>query len=141
MGPHTVSRRILIIDDEEDIREIAQVSLEAVTGWEAITAASADEGMEKAEREQPDAVLLDVQMPDMDGPATFRLLRASPSTSRIPVIMLTAKVQAADRRLLAGLGVAGVIPKPFDPMKLAAEVARVLGWVDGATSEELRDGG
>lgn len=122
------SKRILVIDDEDDIREVAQVSLEMVGGWEVLTAASGKEGLLRAEAEQPDAILLDVMMPDMDGPTTLRQLHAHPALQHIPVIFLTAKVQAADRRRFADLGVQGVLAKPFDPMRLAPQVAEVLGW-------------
>lgn len=125
----TVStKRVLIIDDEDDVREVAQTSLEMMGGWEVSTAGSSTEGLIKAEAEQPDAVLLDVMLPDMDGPTTFHRLQENPRTQRIPVILLTAKVQVADQRRLAGLGVAAVLTKPFDPIALAAQIAEVLGW-------------
>ncbi len=117
-----------MVDDEDDIREVAQMSLEMVGGFEVTTAASAAEGIAIAAAERPDAILLDVMMPDMDGPTAFERLRADDRTREIPVILLTAKVQAADRRRFADLGVTAVIAKPFDPMRLAAEVASVLGW-------------
>ncbi|MBW4681227.1 MAG: response regulator [Microcoleus vaginatus WJT46-NPBG5] len=122
------AKRILVIDDEEDIREVAQLSLEMVGGWEVITAGSGSEGIAKAEAELPDAILLDVMMPDMDGPATFAKMQLIKATQQIPVILLTAKVQATDQRRFAELGVAGVIAKPFDPMNLANQVAQVLDW-------------
>lgn len=121
-------RRILIVDDEDDIREVAQVTLEMMGGWEVIVASSGSEALLRAEEERPDGILLDVMMPDMDGPTTFRRLQESPATRAIPVVILTAKTQAADRSVFAGLGVAGVLAKPFDPMTLADEVAQVLGW-------------
>jgi CheY-like chemotaxis protein len=123
-----MSRRILIVDDEDDIREVAQMSLEMVAGWEVIPARSGDEGVRLAALHRPDAVLLDVMMPGMDGPATAQLLRDAPATAAIPVILLTAKVQPADRRRLEALGVAGVLAKPFDPMELANQVSSLLGW-------------
>ncbi|MGA8530214.1 MAG: response regulator, partial [Acidobacteriaceae bacterium] len=73
-------------------------------------------------------ILLDVMMPGMDGPTTFRELRAIPETSGIPVILLTAKVQAADQKRFSDLGVASVMFKPFDPLILARDIAQVLGW-------------
>jgi len=123
-----MKRRILIVDDEDDIREVAQMSLEMVAGWEVIPARSGDEGVRLAAERRPDAILLDVMMPGMDGPATAALLRARAETAAIPVILLTAKVQPADRRHLESLGVAGVLAKPFDPMELANQVSSVLGW-------------
>ncbi len=67
-------------------------------------------------------------MPDMDGPATFEALRLDAGTRNIPVLMLTAKVQAADLQRLADLGVAGVLAKPFEPMELSDRVNETLGW-------------
>jgi CheY-like chemotaxis protein len=122
------TRRILVIDDESDIREVTQMSLETVSGWQVLTAESGDEGITKAKREKPDAILLDAMMPSMDGPETFQRLRADPSTKQIPVIMFTAKVQPADRKRFADLGVKDVIAKPFDPMKLGSQIAAILGW-------------
>ena len=122
------TRRILIVDDESDIREVAQMSLEMVSGWHVLTAESGDQGIAKARQEKPDAILLDAMMPDMDGAATFQKLQADPSTKQIPVIMFTAKVQPADRKRFADLGVKDVIAKPFDPMKLGSQIAAMLGW-------------
>jgi CheY-like chemotaxis protein len=121
-------KRVLLVDDEPDIREVAKVSLEMVGGWEVLTAASGREAIAMAAVERLDAILLDVMMPDMDGPTTFTGLQAEPATREIPVLLLTAKVQAADQRRFAELGVRGVIPKPFDPMTLAGQVAGLLGW-------------
>jgi CheY-like chemotaxis protein len=123
-----MSRKILLVDDEDDIREVAQMSLEMTAGWDVLTAASGAEGLRLAAAERPDAILLDVMMPGMDGPATARALKAEPGTAEIPIILLTAKVQAADRRRFDDLGVAGILAKPFDPMALADEVRGVLGW-------------
>ena len=122
------TKSILVIDDEDDIREVAQLGLQVVANWQVITASSGAEGIVKAKAEQPDAILLDVMMPDMDGTTTFRKLQGDPATQHIPVLLLTAKVQAADRRQFAALGVKGVIAKPFDPLKLSAEMIRLLEW-------------
>lgn len=116
------------MDDENDIREVAQTSLEMVGGWRVLTACSGIEGLAIAESEQPDAILLDVMMPHLDGPGTFRQLQANTATRYIPVIFLTAKVQAADRVCFNDLGITAVIAKPFDPMLLPHQVAEVLGW-------------
>ena len=121
-------KTILLIEDEDDIREITALSLEAMAGWATIPARSGMEGIAKARLQRPDAILLDVMMPDMDGPATLEKLRHDPQTKDIPVIFMTAKVQAPERRKLDGLGAQGIIPKPFDPTRLAAEIAGVLGW-------------
>lgn len=121
-------KRILIVDDEDDIREVAQVSLELVGQYEVTTAASGRAGVQRARTEQPDAILLDVMMPDLDGPGTLAELRADPATRDIPVVFLTAKTQQADRARLADLGAAGILVKPFDPMKLPGEIAATLRW-------------
>ncbi len=119
-------RRVLLIDDEDDIREVAQLSLEMVARWEVFTASSGAEGVARAEAHQPDAIILDVMMPDMDGPATFRTLQANPATRHIPVILLTAKAPAATDRIAKD--VVTVIPKPFDPLRLPGQIAHALGW-------------
>jgi CheY-like chemotaxis protein len=124
----STAKRILVIDDAEDIREVAQISLQVVGGWEVLTASSGQEGVAKAIAEQPDAILLDVMMPDQDGPTTFQQLQANSATQHIPVILLTAKALASDRQMFADLGVVSVIAKPFEPMYLAGQVAQILGW-------------
>lgn len=121
-------RRILVVDNEEYIQEVAKICLEIVAGWEVITASSGQEGIVQAENYQPDAILLDVMMPDMDGLATFENLQANPMTKEIPVILLTAKIQVADRRRYAALGIKSAIAKPFDSLELAGQVATALGW-------------
>lgn len=123
-----MSHKVLIIDDEDDIREVAALSLESVAGWEVMTANSGSQGLARAVEYQPDAILLDVMMPGMDGPSTFRELRKNPATAKIPVLLLTAKVQSSDQRRFADLGVEAVLFKPFDPLTLSAQIAGVLGW-------------
>jgi CheY-like chemotaxis protein len=123
-----VPRKILIIDDEDDIREVAALSLESVAGWDVIKASSGAQGLARAVEHQPDAILLDVMMPGMDGPTTFRELRNNQATARIPVLLLTAKVQGTDQKRFADLGVEAVLLKPFDPMTLSSQIAAALGW-------------
>jgi CheY-like chemotaxis protein len=120
--------KILIIDDEDDIREVAALSLETVAGWDVIVAGSGAQGLARAAAENPDAILLDVMMPGMDGPTTFRELRKNPATAKIPVLLLTAKVQSTDQRRFADLGVEAVLFKPFDPMTLSTQISDALGW-------------
>lgn len=121
-------KHILLIDDEDDIREIAQLSLEILGGWVVLLANSGREGIQQAQTHQPDAILLDVMMPELDGLATFQQLQANPVTQGIPVILLTAKVQSPDQRKFNELGVSGLITKPFEPLALAEQVAKILGW-------------
>lgn len=122
------TKRILVVDNEQYIREVAQICLETVAGWQVITAGSGSEGLTTAQVEQPDAILLDVMMPDMDGLTTFQKLQANSATRHIPVILLTAKVQAADRLRYAELGMIAAIAKPFNPLQLADQIAAALGW-------------
>jgi CheY-like chemotaxis protein len=119
---------ILIIDDEDDIREVAALSLETIAGWQVFTANSGAQGLTRAVEHQPEAILLDVMMPGMDGPTTFRELRKNPATAHIPVLLLTAKVQSSDQRRFADLGVQAILFKPFDPLTLSDQIANVLGW-------------
>jgi CheY-like chemotaxis protein len=120
-------RRLLLIDDEDDIRTIARMSLERVGGWSVIPVASGQAALEAAQDDGPfDAVLLDVMMPGIDGPATLQGLRDGGLPREIPIVFLTAKIGVADRERLYALGAAGVIAKPFDPMTLHEELQRIL---------------
>lgn len=123
-------RRVLVVDDDDPIREIAEIALEMVGGWQVYTADGGLAALELAREHHPDAVLLDVMMPDMDGLTTFRHMQADPSISDIPVVLVTAKVQVGGQQMWDGLAISGVISKPFDPMTLAADVSRLLGWDD-----------
>ncbi|MEX2284934.1 MAG: response regulator [Gemmatimonadota bacterium] len=124
------NRTVLIIEDEDSVREVAQMSLELMSGWTVLTAASGGDGIAKALTSQPDLILLDVMMPEMDGPTTYRHLQDDARTSRIPVILLTAKSHASERAQLASLGVTGIITKPFDPVQLADQIRQILSWTD-----------
>jgi len=126
-----MTHRILIIDDEDDIRQVAAMSLETVAGWDVVLANSGKQGIERASAEQPDAILLDVMMPEMDGPTTLLKLKANGSTSHIPVLLLTAKVQGPDQRKFAEMGVKAILFKPFDPLTLARQISAALGWKEG----------
>lgn len=119
-------KRVLVIDDEDDIREVAQASLEIMAGLDVILACSSREGLIKAETEQPDVILLDVMLPDMDGVAVFKQLQANPVTQHIPVVFLTAKVQIFDQHHFKQLGVRAVITKPFKPQQLASQLLAIL---------------
>jgi|SRR5450756_1001885 len=127
-------RRILIIDDEDDIREVAALSLEAVAGWDILTASSGAEGIriaiDSTANGKLDAILMDVMMPEVDGPTTFGLMQANPAIAGIPVLLLTAKVQGVDQRRFANLGVSAVLFKPFDPLTLSRQISEALGWKD-----------
>ena len=119
-------KRVLVIDDDDDIRMLVRISLERGGDNEVIEAANGIEGIERARAELPDAILLDVMMPEMDGPATVRELRAIPETASIPVVLLTAKIQQRDRERFAQLPIEGMIPKPFDPLELPRQLDVLL---------------
>ena len=121
-------RRVLVVDDDDSIREIVQLSLELVGGWNVSTASNGTEGWMVARTEQPDAVLLDMMMPGMDGPTTFKQLQGDPQTRDIPVILLTAKVGFSQDLEPVDPALAGLIVKPFDPMALPKQIAMMLGW-------------
>jgi PAS domain S-box-containing protein len=127
-GDAAASRRVLMVDDDPDIRDVAIVALELVGGYSVVLAGSGEEGLQVAREQAPDVILLDVMMPGMDGPSTLVRLREDPATSAIPVVFLTAKAQAAERERLAGMHVAGILSKPFDPMTLAGELGKIMGW-------------
>lgn len=119
--------KALVIDDEEDVRYVAQLSLGRVGGMTVLEASSGEEGVARARTERPDFVLLDMMMPGMDGAATFRALRADVDTAAIPVVFLTAKAMASEVQRLKDLGARGVVLKPFNPMTLADEIRTILG--------------
>jgi len=123
-----VKRRILVVDDDDAAREAVAYSLQTMAGWDVVEAYCGAQAIESATRHQPDAILLDVVMPAMDGPAMLAKLRTARATSHIPIVLLTAKVQAARDGSLSHLPVAGILLKPFDPKRLAAQVADALGW-------------
>jgi DNA-binding response OmpR family regulator len=122
------TKRVLIIDDEETIQTVVQFGIKMAVGWEVLTAGSGAEGIQTAQTERPDVILLDVMMPDMDGISTFKELQGCAETEHIPVIFLTAKAQAAEKRQFNDLGVSGVITKPFNSLHLPEQIARILHW-------------
>jgi len=118
--------KVLIVDDEDDIRVIAEISLRTVGALETVVASSGAEGIRRAREEQPDLILLDVMMPGMDGPQTLERLRADGTTASIPVIFMTARVQKHEIDTYLDLGAIGVLAKPFNPMELATEVRQLF---------------
>jgi two-component system, OmpR family, response regulator len=122
-----VSRRLLLVDDDDAIRTIAAISLERVGGWTVIAASSGQAALEAAHDDGPfDAVLLDVMMPGLDGPTTLALLREGVLQPSVPIVFLTAKVGEPEETRLRSLGAAGVIAKPFDPIALPGELQRIV---------------
>jgi CheY-like chemotaxis protein len=114
--------RVLHVDDEPDIREVVEISLGLDPDFETRSCGSGLEALAVSADWPPDIILLDVMMPVMDGPATLARLRDNAQTAKIPVVFMTARAQTREIDLFRSLGAAGVIPKPFDPMTLAASV-------------------
>jgi CheY-like chemotaxis protein len=121
-------RQILVIDDEANVREVVSLCLRKLGGWEVITAASGQEGLTLAQTAQPDAIILDLRMPGMDGLTVLQKLRENPSTEAIPVLMLTANAYLPDLPRFASFGVLATISKPFEPLPFVRQIADVLGW-------------
>lgn len=115
-------KKILYVDDENDIREVAQMSLELESGFVVRACASGAGALVEAADWRPDIILLDVMMPEMDGPETLRRLQRDPTTADIAVVFITARTQTHEVEHYKSLGAAGIIAKPFDPMTLAEKV-------------------
>jgi two-component system, OmpR family, alkaline phosphatase synthesis response regulator PhoP len=122
------TKRVLIIDDEETIQTVVKFGIKIAAGWEVLTASSGPQGIQTAQSEVLDVILLDVMMPDMDGIATFQALQTYPETEQIPVIFLTAKAQTAEKSQFNDLGVSGIITKPFNSLDLPGQIAKILHW-------------
>ena len=121
-----MNQTILLIDDDDDIREATQLCLEVVGDWAIVTASSGQEGIRKAIAGQPNLILLDVMMPVMDGIQTLKKLKTNLKTKNIPVIFLTAKAHPAEQRQYTQLDVIEVITKPYDPFELSDRIAKIL---------------
>jgi CheY-like chemotaxis protein len=119
-----------VIDDEPGICQVIQVAFKVLTQWEALLASSAREGVAIAEAEHPDAILLDVMMPEVDGISTVGTIQKNPNIRPIPIILLTAKAQAKDREQFSQLPIAGVITKPFKAPTLISQIRSILVWED-----------
>ena len=119
-------RKVLLAEDEEDIQKVARMSLQFQGHWEVVVASNGEECLSKVGAERPDLILLDAMMPRMDGYETCRRLKADPATRDIPIIFLTAKAQESEIRKGLELGAVGYLVKPFDPMRLAAQILQIL---------------
>ena len=117
--------RVLYVEDEPDIQMVARLALEAVGGFTVEICSSGQEALERAPVFQPQLILLDVMMPVMDGPTTFKSLRDMPQFANTPVVFMTARVQPNEVEEYKKLGALDVIPKPFDPMKLSNQVQAI----------------
>ena len=118
--------KVLVVDDESDIRRVARLGLTRLGGCQVAEAQSGSEALERALLDAPDVILLDVMMPGQDGPSTLQALRADERTASIPVVFLTAKAMPAEVERLTSLGARGVLTKPFDPRTLADQIRALL---------------
>lgn len=123
-----MTKQILVVDDDDGVREIIQMSLEAAAGWTVWTAPSGKEGIKLAEEKQPDLILLDVMMPEEDGVVTYQKLQSNDKTNAIPTIMLTAKAQVSERQTLMEIGINGIITKPFKVRALVQQITEMMAW-------------
>ena len=120
------TRRILIVDDDADIREATQLCLEIMGEWEVLKASNGQDGIAIAQLEKPDAILLDMMLPGMDGITILKKLRENLETRGIPIVILTAKAQASERKTFNRLEVAAVITKPYDPLTISDQITAAL---------------
>jgi CheY-like chemotaxis protein len=124
----TMSKTILLVDDEDDARAITHLALDMQTDWTILQASSGQQALEIAASHQPNAILLDMMMPEIDGRMTLQQLKANPATASIPVILVTAKVQPLEQEKIDPGSVAAVFAKPFRPLELAGQIKTALGW-------------
>lgn len=124
MSSETLSR-ILYVEDEPDIQAVAKLALEAVGGFTLEVCSSGQEAIDKAEAFAPQLMLLDVMMPEMDGPTTMKTLREIPALANVPAVFMTAKVQPQEVKEYKAQGAVEVIAKPFDPMTLASDINEI----------------
>lgn len=118
-------QHILCVDDDEDIRNIATMSMEISGEFSVTTLDNAQDMIDQIEDINPDAIVLDVMMPIMDGLSALKILRRNPAVDNIPIILMTARVQPAEVKEYLESGASGVIPKPFDPMTLPFEITKI----------------
>ncbi|PZU96135.1 MAG: response regulator [Pseudanabaena sp.] len=124
-----ISRKtILLIDDEEYICEIVKLCLEVFSNWQPVTVPCCEEGLAAVANIRPDAILLDMIMPNMDGFAFLKILQANPEFADIPVVLLTNRVDLTEAQKIAELGVKGAIAKPFEPLQIVNQITKILKW-------------
>lgn len=129
MEPRLRPITVLVVDDDRDICSLTQLALEVSTDWRVITAAGGAEAVAVARTAHPDAVLMDVMMPGIDGITAIDKIRENASTAHIPIIIFSAKCSPPGRTPpWTGHEVAGVISKPYDPLVVADQVRAILGW-------------
>ncbi len=126
----TPLRKVMLVEDDPDIREIAEMALGTVGGFEVMACASGGEALRRVDAFAPQLAVIDVMMPAMDGPTLFASLRARPETAKLPIVFMTAKVQPEEIERWHALGAADVVAKPFDPLALADRLRALWGKLD-----------
>ena len=129
-------KTILVIDDERYICELVKLCLSDLGGWDVFSVNSPLEGLRRAADDPPDAIVVDISMPEMDGLTFLERLRKNPDTQDIPVVVLSAKARWLAPQILRKYKIAGAIAKPFDAAKLSAQIAALLGWDFGVAQEK-----
>lgn len=124
-------RRVLLVEDDPDIREIAEMALATVGGLDVLACGTGGEALRRVDEFDPQLAVVDVMMPGMDGPGLMAELRARPATRALPIVFMTAKVQPEEMTRWRTLGAADVIAKPFDPMGLADRLRAIWAKLDG----------
>ncbi|MBS1956294.1 MAG: response regulator [Cyanobacteria bacterium SZAS-4] len=119
-------QKVLFVDDDPNIRRIAQIVLSNIGKYDVLLACCGSDALSLAQQTKPDLILMDVMMPDMDGPTTLVKLREMNGFNEVPVIFVTAKVQKHELHIYTQNGALGVITKPFDPMNLCADIDALL---------------
>ncbi len=122
--------RVVLVDDDPDLRQLIKVTLEFTAGWEVATASNGADGIELVRKLNPDAVIADVRMPVMDGYEVCHRLKQDPRSAMIPVVLLTARKELDDA-LIESSGAVGVLFKPFEPDELAARIRQLCGGTNG----------
>lgn len=134
--------KVLLVDDNQDLRKLVAKTLTATAKWQVVTAASGVEALTLLESDMPDLILMDVSMPQMDGIVTIGKIRAQEKLTTIPIILITARVQNHEMSEYKKLAIAGVISKPFDPVILSTQIKKLVEqWQTAATqSDVISDG-
>ena len=130
--------RILYVEDDPDIRAVAELALVDVAGFEACLCESGEQALAHIDDFEPDLVLLDVMMPGMDGPQTLKALQERPGGLAVPAVFMTARLQPSEVEEYRAMGAIGVIPKPFDPMTLGDQIRALVNCQPDANSLDLR---
>lgn len=125
-------RKVLIVDDDPDIRKIGRLSLTGLGRWDVCLASSGKEALQVATTEKPDVILLDVTMADMDGMTTLQKLREHPVTRATAVIMTAARFEQREVEMVVQAGAVGMLGKPFNPMTLPGEIKNLMDAVESA---------